>query len=125
MILYISGPFSAPDNAGIRQNIAVASDAALEMWRAGWTVFCPHKNTAGFQNARDLSHERWMIGDLEILRKCDAILMLPGWSQSRGAIMEHRFAGELGLPTFYRPQQAADWLRSERPRDFIRRVTKP
>lgn len=115
MILYISGPFSAPDDAGIERNIAAASDVALEMWRAGWSVICPHKNTSGYQHARDLSHERWMLGDFEILRKCDAILMLPGWSQSKGAIMEHHFAGVIGLSTFYTPQQAADWLKVEQP----------
>jgi hypothetical protein len=115
MILYISGPFSAPDDAGIERNIAAASDVALDMWRAGWSVISPHKNTAGFQHAQDLTHDRWMLGDFEILRKCDAVLMLPGWSQSRGAILEHRYAGDLGLPTFYHPQQAADWLSREQP----------
>ena len=97
-LLYVSGPFSAADNLdGIERNILAASEAALEGWRQGWAVICPHKNTSGYQHAADIPYETWIEGDLEILRRCDAICMLPGWEQSNGARIELALAYDLEM----------------------------
>ena len=97
-LLYVSGPFTSPDKLhGIERNILAASEAALEGWRQGWAVICPHKNTSGYQHAEDIPYETWIEGDLEILRRCDAICMLPGWEQSNGARIELALAYDLGL----------------------------
>jgi len=101
-LLYISGPFSDDDNIhGVERNILLASEAALQGWRQGFAVICPHKNTAGFQHATDIPHEVWIEGDLEILKHCDAICMLPGWQNSKGALQEKIFASEKGLEILY------------------------
>lgn len=39
--------------------------------------------------------------DLELLEGCDAIIMLPGWEDSKGARKEYDKANRLGLKTFY------------------------
>ena len=38
-----------------------------------------------------------MRADIAELVKCEAIAMLPGWQQSRGATLEHHIAMQLGL----------------------------
>ena len=38
-----------------------------------------------------------MRGDIRELVTCDAIQLLPGWQQSRGATLEHHIAVALGL----------------------------
>jgi len=102
-VLYISGPFSHPDLIHqVEVNILSASVVALEGWRKGWSVFCPHKNTAGFQHAHDIDWGTWVRGDLEVLLrmdpgKGDAICMLPGWRQSDGARWEKQLAEKCGL----------------------------
>ena len=69
-LLYISGAFSDDDNIhGVERNIILASEAALQGWRQGWTVICPHKNTKDFQWATDISHDVWVEGDLEMAEK--------------------------------------------------------
>ncbi|WP_417219007.1 DUF4406 domain-containing protein [Achromobacter spanius] len=45
--------------------------------------------------------EDCMRVDIAELMKCEAIAMLPGWQQSRGASLEHHIATELGLLVFY------------------------
>jgi len=45
--------------------------------------------------------EGWLERDLEILSRCDAIFMLKGWKQSRGAKREYARAKELGLEIMY------------------------
>jgi hypothetical protein len=100
-VLYIAGKFHSEEEGGTQRNIARASKVALECWRKGWAVICPHKNTAGFQYATDVPDENWYAGYLEILSRCDAILMMNGWEESIGAIMECDFAHSHGLLDIY------------------------
>ena len=99
-VLYISGPFSHPDPVhGIPRNILLASEAALIAWRDGWATLCPHKNCAGFEHA-GIPYETWIQGDLELLRRSDAICMVGTWTESRGALQEYRLARSLGMPIY-------------------------
>ena len=98
-LLYIAGPFSAVDIHGVERYIIIASVIALEAWRKGWAVICPHKNTSGFQYA-GLPDEVWYQGDIEILSRCDAILLMPGWKTSAGAYDEALYAGKKGLDIY-------------------------
>ena len=100
-VLYISGPFSHPDPVhGISRNILQASEVALLAWRDGWATLCPHKNTAGFQHAVDIPYETWIQGDLEFVRRADAICMVGAWTYSPGALREYRLARALHLPVY-------------------------
>jgi len=100
-LLYIAGPYSSPDPIhGVEQNVSRASAIALEAWRAGWAVICPHKNTYPFHHCADIPESVWLAGDIAMLVKCDAILMIPGWFHSAGARGEYEFALANGLGVF-------------------------
>lgn len=43
----------------------------------------------------------YMIEDVRVLLKCDAIYMLKDWGQSKGARLEYQIAKELGLKIFF------------------------
>ena len=104
-VLYIAGPYDHQDPIhGIQENIINASRVALEYWRQGWAVICPHMNTAGFHHVKDIPPETWIQGDLEILARCDAILMIPGWTKSSGAKAERDYALEHGIEVLYYPE---------------------
>lgn len=47
-----------------------------------------------------LDDEDWLQIDRIILKKCDAIFMLPGWQESEGASLEWADAVKLGLPIY-------------------------
>jgi len=98
-LIFVSGPYRADTTEGVINNIAKARKAAIKLWREGWAVFCPHSNTALFDGLADDSV--WLKGDLEILKRCDAIYMLKAWSNSTGSKVELKLAEELGLEVIY------------------------
>lgn len=100
-LMYIAGPYSHETEAGILDNIDRAARAGLDCCRAGWACHIPHKNFAGFHVNQDVSYEAWMEKDLAILSKCNALLLIEGWSSSKGASREFQFAEEHGIPHFF------------------------
>lgn len=98
-VVYVAGPFRGPNSWEIEQNIRRAETLALEVWRLGAAAVCPHTNTRFYQGAADDSV--WLDGDLEILSRCDAILMTSDWRRSSGASAEHEFAVCQDIPVFY------------------------
>ena len=98
-VIYISGKFRAPSYWGVYQNVAHAASISLELWKIGYAVICPHLNTFPFQGV--LPDKAWLDGDIEMLGRCDAILMLEGWGESEGATREHLEAKKLGIKIYY------------------------
>jgi hypothetical protein len=98
-IVFVVGPFRGKNAWEIEQNIRRAEAAALQIWRAGIAVICPHTNTRFFQGAAP--DDLWLAGDLEILRRCDAVFCLPGWDGSEGSIGEAHLADSIGIPVFF------------------------
>ena len=91
----ISGPY----RGNVEHNIIMARRAAVKLWKAGWAVICPHMNTANFDG--ECPDDVWLEGDLEFLRRVDAIYMLKAWRSSKGAMVEHQKAIEWGKQIIY------------------------
>ena len=98
-IVYIAGPYRADSEWEVKQNIDRAEAVALKYWRAGYAVFCPHKNSSFMGGS--CPDETWLEGGLEILKRCDAIVMMSGWGNSRGSCKEIELARELNIPVFF------------------------
>lgn len=98
-LIYIAGKYNADTEWKLIENIRIAEKAAIECWKKGWVAICPHKNTAHFGGI--LSHEIWLKGTLEILKRCDAICMAENWENSNGAKMELIEAFKLGLEIYF------------------------
>lgn len=71
---------------------------ARKIWKSGFACISPCSNTAFFGGEGD--DDLWLRGDLEILKRCDAILLNKGWEYSSGCLTEKRFAEEIGIPVF-------------------------
>ncbi len=86
-VCFISGPYrSKLGPSGIHDNIEKARAAAIEMWKRGYAVICPHMNSAMMDGACD--DPVWLEGDLEFVRRSDVIYMISGWEDSEGAVAE-------------------------------------
>jgi hypothetical protein len=88
VIVYLAGKYSGEVDA----NIASARKIAIELWEKGYTVVCPHLNTAHFEVDCSCRYDDYMNGDYEIIGRCDAVVMLPNWHDSPGAKLEFEYA---------------------------------
>jgi hypothetical protein len=91
--IYIAGPMTGYEDF----NFPAFHEAAEEFRQAGWQVANPAENFGG---RTDLPRETYLRADLTMLAKCDAIAMLPGWRNSRGAMLEYLIAHELSLTVY-------------------------
>lgn len=99
MLVYVSGPY----RGDVKANIETASQVAAQLWEIGHAVICPHANTAHFEERCTATWEDYIRGDLNMITRCDALVMLPNWQESPGAVVEHGYATGLGVPIYFAP----------------------
>lgn len=97
---YVAGPYRADTVRGIVENIRRAEEVALELWKLGFAVICPHMNSALFDGACDDSV--WLAGSLELMRRSDIVVLVPGWEDSQGTLAEVFEAGGV-MPVYEWP----------------------
>ena len=107
-VIYVAGKYLGKSDWETYLNIHHAKLVAHRLWDEGWAVICPHANTAFFggENESDKDNpngdwRKWIGGDFEIIKRCDAIYMLNNWQDSKGAKLEFEIARLLKIDTFY------------------------
>lgn len=105
-LIYVAGPYRAATRAAIAQNIAAARQVGLAAALLGWFPVIPHSNTSHLDHyAPELPDEFWLRGTMEMMERCDAVVLVSGWEQSHGTQAEIARADELRIPV-YRTLQA-------------------
>lgn len=107
-LIYLAGPFRGLDSWAVACNVHEAASLALQVWKLGAVCICPHLNTAQFQGAAP--DEVWLKGDIEILRRCDAVILTDDWKRSSGARAEVAEAYGRGIPVFATLADLEEWL---------------
>ncbi|HUU93152.1 MAG TPA: DUF1937 family protein [Phycisphaerae bacterium] len=107
-VIYVAGPYRACCEHEVYLNIHEAGELARKVWLLGAVAICPHKNTAFYGG--NVDDRVWLDGDLEMIRRCDAMLMMPGWERSTGAKAERELAESLGQPVFEELHELVKWL---------------
>jgi hypothetical protein len=110
-LIYIAGKYTADSHEAIQKNIDQAESLAVKCWAKGWAVICPHTNTAHLDIHEDLTHidyDTWIEGTLEMLKRCDAIIMCENWRTSKGAMGEFEYAKKNNIPIFFEYEGVPD-----------------
>lgn len=92
-LAYVAGPYSARTIFGKLRNIYRAWRAARMLWRKGYTVICPHMNSALMDSA--ISNDEFIKRDLQFVEMVDIVFLLPDWFKSEGARTEVNHARKL------------------------------
>lgn len=98
MNIYLSGKIAGLKRAQAMYNFSNAAEKVYDLF-AG-------TNSISIVNPMKLpdvqkSWADFIIRDLMILKDCDAIVMLPNWENSPGAVVEHDFAKGMGKEIKY------------------------
>ena len=101
-LVYIAGPYRAPSPWQVEQNIRAAEDLAVKVHAAGMFAVCPHANSRHMEGVADDAH--FLVGTLELMRRCDAVILTRNWRTSSGALAEVAEATRIGIPVFGRAQ---------------------
>jgi len=107
MIIYLASAIRPKGDQTLRGNIAKAKAVAIELWKKGYTVFCPAANTdlpSELAHVLNLPPHVWLEFDLSILSICDAMVVAPGWEQSEGVKGEISFASKQCIPVYFYPE---------------------
>lgn len=104
-IVYVIGPLRADCIDDFNDNMNAARQAALELWKAGFAVICPHLNSGELgENNKDVnrcSEEILMKGSLKLLSLCDFAVVLDGWKDSCGSMIEIGYCVQNNKPIYY------------------------
>jgi len=106
-VVYVAGKYRAKHPYLIQENIDNAKNMAKRVWQQGHVAICPHLNSMNFEGINTEQH--FIDGTLELMRRCDAVLLVPGWETSEGTIGEIEEARALNIPVF---ETFHDWYRS-------------
>lgn len=96
VLVYIAGPFRSDNGWQLRCRIHAAEQAAAAVVEMGAMPVTPHSIGANFDKTG--TDELWLDGTLELMRRCDVVLVLPGYEKSQGTQQEIAEARRLGKP---------------------------
>lgn len=98
MKYYLAGPMTGIEN----YNFPAFEEAARQLRERNLEILSPHEIDHGeTQETRgSLDYKTYIKAGLDLLLSCDAIILLPGWYNSRGCIMETSIANTLEYPIY-------------------------
>lgn len=108
-LVYVAGPFRGATPLAVRRNVERARDVGLQIAERGAYPVIPHTMTSEFDQL--LTDQFWLAGTMELLRRCDAIFLIPGWEASSGARAERVEAFVSGMPIFTQLAEVERWLK--------------
>jgi len=107
--VYIAGPFRAKNGWELTKNVRKAEDAIGDLMIIPDVLpVCPHTMFKNFDRTKN--DKFWIDATLELMRRCDSVLVLEGHEHSEGTKGEIAEAKRLGIPVFYRTTEVFNWV---------------
>jgi nucleoside 2-deoxyribosyltransferase len=104
-IIYIAAPYTKPDPVW---NTHKAVQIAEKVYDAGFIPFIPHL-TLLWHIINPKPEKFWYEYDLHILKRCDGLLRVDGYSV--GADGEVEFCKENNIPVFYAIEEIIEYFK--------------
>lgn len=94
-LVYIAGPYRADTVEAVKLNIESAKKTALLVLEKGYYPVTPHLNSALFELLANVDDQFYLDHTLELMERCNAVVMSQGWQESQGATAEYERAKEI------------------------------
>lgn len=98
--VYIAGPIT-----GVEKYWEAFEKAEDELTAKGYIALTPTRLPLGLDNAA------YMRIDLAMIDAADAVLFLPGWTGSHGAVVEHAYCTYISKPIVYKVDRIKEVLK--------------
>ena len=101
--VYVAGAYSAGNVIDVLDNMRKGMRLSTEAMLAGFAPFCPwldYHFQLMLREGETLSVKDYYEYSLAWLEVSDAVLLVPGWENSKGTIAEIERAELLGIPVF-------------------------
>jgi hypothetical protein len=99
--IYIAGAYSSPSVIGVLDNMRNGMRAAYDVIKAGYAPFVPWFDYH-FALIGEMRLEEYYAYSMAWLEASDAVLVVPGWENSKGTIAEMEHARSMRIPIFFR-----------------------
>lgn len=122
-VIYVAGPYTAKTKEERNQNIINASKLGVKIWEIGMVPIVPHNNSRKFEDYTDkVSYEVYLNGGLELLRRCDAMIVSKdGFESSSGTCKEIIFCLANRIPILFSIDELERWGKNY---DYTTRFSK-
>ena len=112
MKYYLAGPMAGMPDCGY----PVFADASKWLRDLGYDIVSPHE----IQEPADVPEGEWSPEAVRLdiqdgLIHCGAIILLPGWTRSKGSIVEFNLAMGLGMEVYFFQPRTGMLTRMDRP----------
>jgi hypothetical protein len=122
MIVYLSIPTITKNKKIVENNV---NQIILELWEKNFTVVsqCANSDLQEILLNKEEESLRFLNGNLDIIARCDAIMVLPNWEESIITKHEIEFAKERNIPISYYPEfpeiSSTELLRPKQVKGYI------
>jgi len=107
LIVLIAGPFHMPSYWERLPWIRIAEKMMLQLYAHNFIPMCPQ---AQHQNIDDqLPIDKVDSAVLHVMRRCDAIMVLPGWQNDPSTLALLKIAHALMIPKFFKFENLVEW----------------
>ena len=106
-VVYISGPYRIDKEKAI----LAFRKATEDLWAAGFVPIDPIALTCHLDGK--FPDDDFIERDKELVSRCDAIFLLPGWQESEGAKVELETAHIYEMPSFESIEEIVDFFQKK------------
>lgn len=105
--VYVAGAISSSTVEGGLKNIRKGIVMGAELLSMGVSPYVPHLDYQFnlVQSEAHIDVDTYYKHDLEWLKLCDCMLVLPGWEHSKGVNNEIAFAEQNNIPIYFSKEQ--------------------
>jgi hypothetical protein len=108
--IYMAGPIQGANLLESIANMEHGNQWTAKVFAAGFSPFPVFADEQFLRLVRPVPHiEAVYAYSLAWLAAADAVMLIPGWAASRGALAERKEAERLGKPCFESIQELCDW----------------
>lgn len=107
-MVYIAGPYRSGNSWELEANVRVAEAASFQVFSLGAVAICPHSISRYMMGT--LNEEFWIEATMNMLSRCDAMIVVQGWEESDGTLGEIDYAWGNNIPVFFNLEDFIDWM---------------